>query len=481
MAQRKELLVCNTRYRKREEHLITFSSGGRSRQLDYTLIKQSKVKNLKDCKVIPGSVVLNMWKSKEHKLKVRKVGRFKIWKLQMGEIKSKFRDVVKMANVKRSKEGEVEEIWQELKETLRKASDEVLGRTNPGRKEQRESWWWNEDVRQVLKQKKLAFKKWQKSKLEGDKDEYKLKRREAKMIVAIARKQSTEELYDELETKEGKKRIYRIAKARQREREETGNIDIIKDKEGKMLFDEDKISLRWAEYFEELLNVENKREELTEMYKVEGPEKGIEVKEVREAMSGMKSNKAPGVSEVSIDMLRAGGEECLIWMSDLLKAAWVKEKIPEDWRKSLIVPIFKKKGDILECGNYRGIKLLEHELKILERILDKRIRKAVKIDPKQFGFMPGNSTVDVIFIVRQLVEKRIEGNLAVFCGFVDLEKAYDRVPREVLYWCLRRKGVSEKLVRMVTETYQDCKTAVRTIEGLSREFEIGVGYIKDQH
>ena len=268
MVQKKELLVCSTRYRKREKHFITFSSGGKTSQLDYILMKQRKVKNLKDCKVIPGSeivsqhriVVLDMWKSKEHKRKVRKVGRFKIWKLKMGEIKSKFRVVVKMANMKRSKEGEDEKIWQELKETLRKASDEILGRTNPGRKEHRESWWWNEDVRQVLKQKKLAFKKWQKSKLEGDKDKYKLKRREAKKIVAIARKQGTEELYDDLETKEGEKRIYRIEKARQREREETGNIDIIKDKEGKMLFDEDKISLRWAEYFEELLNVENKRE-----------------------------------------------------------------------------------------------------------------------------------------------------------------------------------------------------------------------------
>ena len=88
--------------------------------------------------MIPGSeivsqhrmVVLDIWKSKEHTRKVRKVGRFKIWKLKMEEIKSKFRDVVKMANEKRSKEGEVEEIWQELKETLRKASDEVLGRTN---------------------------------------------------------------------------------------------------------------------------------------------------------------------------------------------------------------------------------------------------------------------------------------------------------------------------------------------------------------
>ena len=57
--------------------------------------------------------------------------------------------------------------------------------------------------------------------------------------------------------------------------------------------------------------------------------------------------------------------------------------------------------------------------------------------------MPGKSTVDAIFIIRQLMEKRIVGNLSVFCGFVDLEKAYDRVPKEVLHWCLRRKGVTE--------------------------------------
>ena len=83
MTQRKELLVCNTRHRKKEEHLITFSSGGRTSQLHYILMKQSKVKNLKDCKVIPRSeimiqhrmVVLDMWKSKEHKRKVKKVGK----------------------------------------------------------------------------------------------------------------------------------------------------------------------------------------------------------------------------------------------------------------------------------------------------------------------------------------------------------------------------------------------------------------------
>ena len=98
-----------------------------------------------------------------------------------------------------------------------------------------------------------------KSSTQAEDDEYSMKRRQAKRIVAIARtEQGTQELYDELESNEGEKSIYRIAKARQREREEFGNIDIIKDKKGKMLFDEGKISSRWADYLEELLNVENK-------------------------------------------------------------------------------------------------------------------------------------------------------------------------------------------------------------------------------
>ena len=129
----------------------------------------------------------------------------------------------------------------------------------------------------------------------------------------------------------------------------------------------------------------------------------------------------------------------------------------------------------MECGNYRGIKLLEHGLKVLEKNIRQASRALVKMDPNQFGFMPGKSTIDAIFIFRQIVEKRIEGNLSVFRGFVDLEKAYDRIPNEVMYWCLRRRGIPEKLVRLVMETYKESKTAVRTAQRLLREFEIRVG------
>jgi len=82
------------------------------------------------------------------------------------------------------------------------------------------------------------------------------------------------------------------------------------------------------------------------------------------------------------------------------------------------------------CGSYRGIKLLEHAIKVVESVLASRIRQQVKIDEMQFDFVEGKGTTDAIFIVRQMHENfRVKGKELYF-GFVDLEKAF--VPREVI-------------------------------------------------
>ena len=127
--------------------------------------------------------------------------------------------------------------------------------------------------------------------------------------------------------------------------------------------------------------------------------------------------------------------------------------------------ICKQKGDAVECGNYRGIKLLEIALKVYERVIERRIRETVHIHSNQFGFMPGRGTTDPIFILRQVQEKILEGNRKRYWTFVDLEKAFDRVPREVLYWSLRRKGISEKLVRVISSMYDGAMTTVRSGQG----------------
>ena len=98
----------------------------------------------------------------------------------------------------------------------------------------------------------------------------------------------------------------------------------------------------------------------------------------------------------------------------------------------------KGKGDAIECGKYRGIRLLEHAMKLFEKVLEERLRKLIKVDGLQFGFHPGRSTTDEIFIMRQLQEKLSEKK-KLYHDFVDLEKAFNQVPRKVIKWELRRK------------------------------------------
>ena len=152
-------------------------------------------------------------------------------------------------------------------------------------------------------------------------------------------------------------------------------------------------------------------------------------------------------------MFGALGQEGVQWLTKFINRLLSEEAIQEDLKRGTMVPIYKGKENVLDCGNFRGIKQLEHGLEIFERILDKRLRQQVDIGEMQFGFMPGKRTVDSIFMLRQRQGKIFEGNGTMYTAFVDLEKAHDQVPREVLYRCLGKRGVSEKLVRVVKSLY----------------------------
>ena len=76
----------------------------------------------------------------------------------------------------------------------------------------------------------------------------------------------------------------------------------------------------------------------------------------------------------------------------------------EDWKTSVLVPIYKGK-EVTNCRAYRGVKLLEHEMKIIERVLEKRIRALLEVVGMQFSFMPGRETTDAHFIVRRVQEE----------------------------------------------------------------------------
>ena len=165
---------------------------------------------------------------------------------------------------------------------------------------------------------------------------------------------------------------------------------------------------------------------------------------VKKAISQMKAGKAPGPSCIVVEMIRAAGDMGTSMIRDL---AIIRDgKVPSDWEQSFIVCLYKGKGDTLERGNYRGLKLTEQVMKILERIADGLIRQLVSIDNSQFGFVPGRGTTDAIFVVRQLQEKYLAANKRLYMAFIDLEKAFDRIPRKVIWWALKKLGVEEWIV-----------------------------------
>jgi len=101
----------------------------------------------------------------------------------------------------------------------------------------------------------------------------------------------------------------------------------------------------------------------------------------------MKRHKAPCVSGLSAEMIQATEGIGTQWLLDLCNGIVKEGYIPEDWKSSVISPIYKWKCDPMECGSYRGIKL--HAMTVVERIFQHRIRQQIEVDDMQFGFMKG--------------------------------------------------------------------------------------------
>ena len=124
---------------------------------------------------------------------------------------------------------------------------------------------------------------------------------------------------------------------------------------------------------------------------------------------------------------------------------------------------------------FRAVRLLEHVLKVVERVLEKSLCRIVTVDEMQFGFMPEIGTIDAVFILRRLQgEYHVKGKKQ-YIYFVDLEKTFNRVPRKVLEWAMTKKGIPEVMVRSEMSLNEGAKTRVGVDNELSEELEIKVG------
>ncbi|KAK3565647.1 hypothetical protein QTP86_012969 [Hemibagrus guttatus] len=332
-AKRMDMGVVNTYFQKREEHRVTYKSGGRRTQVDYILCRRGNLKEISDCKVVVGESVarqhrmvvcrmtLMVCKTKRSKIEMEK--KTKWWKLKKEDCCEEFREKLRQALG-----GQVvlPDDWETTAEVIRETGRKVLSVSSGRRKEDKETWWWNEEVQDSIQRKRLAKKKWDMDRTEENRQEYKELQRRVKREVSKAKQKAYDELYTRLDTREGEKDLYRV------------------------LTSEESVQRRWKEYFEELMNAENERE-----------------KRVEEAV---------GPDDIPVEVWKCLGEAAVEFLASLFNRVLESEKMPEEWRRNL-------------------------------------------------------------------------------------EKAYDRVPREELWYCMRKSGVAEKYVRVVQDMYERSRTVVR--------------------
>ena len=160
----------------------------------------------------------------------------------------------------------------------------------------------------------------------------------------------------------------------------------------------------------------------------------------------------------------------------MCRVAWREGRAPVDWQTGIVV-LFFKKGDRRECFNYRGITLLSLPGKVYTRVLEWKCQTIVeaKIQDTQRGFRPGRGTTDQLFILRQVFEKAWKFVKPVYIAFIGLEKAYDRVPRHLLWSVLKEYGINGHLLAVIRSLYNDCKSRGRINGSKSNSFRVRVG------
>ena len=250
----------------------------------------------------------------------------------------------------------------------------------------------------------------------------------------------------------------------------------VKDSEGNILSNENDILQRWSEYFEELLNPVEATTLDTSKSIHFGEEELLTTAEVATAIRRLKSEKAAGEDEIRSEMLKALNAEGILWLTRVCQVAWKLGKTPKDWQTGMIIPIFKK-GDRKQCTNYRGISLLSLPGKVYAKCLERKCRQLVEtqLEDGQCGFRPGRSTTDQIFTLKQIFEKSWEYAKDVFACFVDLEKAYDRIPRDKLWRVLQDYGIDGQLLLAIKSFYCKPEVCVRVNGKQSKPFHVGIG------
>ena len=168
--------------------------------------------------------------------------------------------------------------------------------------------------------------------------------------------------------------MFKLVKSMKKYEKDVEGGRCMRGSDGRLSFSEKDRGKVWKEHTERIMNEENEWDQNVEADLVEGPVERVSWEEVVKAIREMKVGKAAGPLEVSVEMIAASREIGIVVMVELCQGGLDGRGMPDELALSVVVPIFKGKWDAMSCGAYRGVKLIEHAMKIVEKVLERRLR-----------------------------------------------------------------------------------------------------------
>ena len=222
----------------------------------------------------------------------------------------------------------------------------------------------------------------------------------------------------------------------------------------------------WYTHFNKLLNIANN----TEIEDTDFTEANLELdsaitlEEISKVINGMKKQKSPGPDGIPVEFISNHLQELLPLLHKIFNTMYNQATYPSEWTQGLIVPIYKG-GDPNEPNNYRPITLSDSLSKVFCGVLCNRLvawtNTHAPIAEGQAGFRENYSTIDNIFVLDTVINKTLQRPKSkLYCIFVDFKKAFDSVPRALLWRKMCETGFNGKMMRMLQAIYRSVKCAV---------------------
>lgn len=485
LAAKMNLIISSTKFEHPIEHKVTWISPDKKTQaqIDHVLVGRRRQSSVMDVRTYRGAcadsdhfMVTATIRLKQCRVMERNVPKKKwnIERLKDVEVRRQYMEELEKKLKSKPKHGSIEESWTDIKEAINEAAGKIIG----NERRNRNRVWFDEKCKKAHEEKVKARIIWLRNNRDEDEEEYKEKRKECNKTIRDSKRKWIEEGLQEIE-KESKKSNTRkfYQKINKQNKVYKPRMAGIKNKQDKVIEQEDEYKEVWVEYFKELLNTNQRQEELeledepTEVL-VEEPT----LQEVKEILSNSRNAKAPGKDGINMELIKHGGDVIMEYIFMLIKKIWKEEKLPADFEVGQIILIHKK-GSQQECKNYRGITLLNTTYKILSTLIQRRLQEKARniIGQYQNGFVKGKSTTDAVYILKQIMEKVQEYKINVEMLFVDFEQAFDSIDRGKLMLVLKELGIPAKLRKLIKMTLETTRISIKTQKGETTEFTINKG------